>query len=292
MHCKNLFLAFYFLLAMFSCDVPGSEEPTDQLLNIDHCLVITGSPATLDVVTWNVKEFPLLGDRTIELLTDLIRKISPDVIAFQEIRNIAGFKDLGQRLPGWKAAIQEVSEMNPGFLYKTAEVTLIGEPLYLFSEELEAFPRPPMMISIEHNSGLQIMLINIHLKCCSGTENESRRRNAGIMLKTFVDEKLPHAPVLILGDFNDEIVQEKPEEQVFAEFLKDSLKYRFIDHDIANGNPELWSYPRWPSHLDHFLITDELYEMKLDLSVLAFDRCDTAYFTCISDHRPLILRIK
>ena len=38
---------------------------------------------------------------------------------------------------------------------------------------------------------------------------------------------------------------------VFENILNDSNNYRFVDLPIAQGNNSEWSFPNWPSHLDH-----------------------------------------
>ena len=43
-------------------------------------------------------------------------------------------------------------------------------------------------------------------------------------------------------------------------FLNDSQNYFFTDLEIAQGSSTGWSFPNWPSHLDHILITDELFD--------------------------------
>ena len=34
----------------------------------------------------------------------------------------------------------------------------------------------------------------------------------------------------------------------------------FVDLEIAYGSSTNWSYPTWPSHLDHICITNELFQ--------------------------------
>ena len=45
----------------------------------------------------------------------------------------------------------------------------------------------------------------------------------------------------------------------FKNFIDDDTNYLFADMLIAQGNSMNWSYPTWPSHLDHILITNELF---------------------------------
>jgi endonuclease/exonuclease/phosphatase family metal-dependent hydrolase len=289
---KILLPAIYLLFILNSCQKDTiREEYLFQDFEFEECLIST-DPSTFDIITWNTKEFPLQGEKTVSLLSRIIQLGNPDLIAIQEVSNETDFMSLVDRLPEWEGIILDLTDLNPAFLYKSSEVNLIGTPVALFRENPEAFPRSPVMISVEHQSGLQLFLINIHLKCCSGKANENRRRKASELLKWYVDEKLSGERVMILGDFNDEISGMDSTNNVFYNFIRDSLNYEFTDLDIARGDPEYWSFPGWPSHIDHFLISNELFERDLITRTLLFDQCDSSYFTYISDHRPLIVRIQ
>jgi endonuclease/exonuclease/phosphatase family metal-dependent hydrolase len=279
-------------LLFYSC----SQDPVDQGdnpdgLRLNECLSQTYLH-TFEIVTWNVREFPIEKEKTIQLMADIIKREDPDLIAFQEITSEADFQTLIKSLPGWDGVTLTNSELNPAFIFKLSEINWIGKAIPLFPDEKDAFPRTPLMISVEHHSGLQLFLINIHLKCCSGTENERRRKAASTMLKSYIDDKLSNEKVMILGDFNDELISSQGKANVFSNFMMDSLNYVFTDMKIAMGNPQYWSYPGWPSHLDHILITNELFESQVFTKTLTYDLCDTSYLLKISDHRPLMIQLK
>ena len=67
---------------------------------------------------------------------------------------------------------------------------------------------------------------------------------------------------------------------------------------IAQGSNLEWSYPSWPSHLDHILISDELFEDFLDpnslISVIKIDDYMggwSNYDNNVSDHRPVGIKL-
>ena len=67
---------------------------------------------------------------------------------------------------------------------------------------------------------------------------------------------------------------------------------------IAQGNSLDWSYPTWPSHLDHILITNELFtdfhNFNSQISVIRLDDYMgswTNYENNVSDHRPIGLKL-
>ena len=99
----------------------------------------------------------------------------------------------------------------------------------------------------------------------------------------------------MLGDFNDDIV-ESNQNNVFIDFINDSENYFFADTHIANGPSSDWSFPNWPSHLDHILITNELFDDVNNENTFTFKIDDymngwSNYDYYISDHRPVAINV-
>ncbi len=278
------------LFVLVSCEEQIIPDPEPFQINFIQCLEETGE-SSFDILTWNMEEFPKRGINTIENTAAIISALDADLIAIQEITGINDFNNLVANLEGWSGFVHQSNGLNLAYIYKEDEVNLTGDPQPLFQDESYPFPRPPLFASATHNSGLSLFLINIHLKCCDGKENENRRRLAAMLLKEYIDDKLPHEKVIVLGDFNDEISISATPGDVFYAFIADSLNYRFADLEIASGTQVNWSYPGWPSHIDHILITDELFALGMTTTTLAFDICDEDYFSYISDHRPLMIRL-
>lgn len=194
-------------------------------------------------------------------------------------------------LPGWNYEILILSDLNLSFLYKTSEILIENAIIDIFSGDPYAFPRPPVQISISHNNGLKTIIINIHLKCCGGHENLNRRKDASKKLKAYIDQYYPDQEVILLGDFNNIISMSPHEENVLYNFIEDHQNYQFADMEIALGDTASWSYPSWPSHIDHILITNELFDNIIQTQTLPLDKCNPQYLHEISDHRPVILQL-
>ena len=102
----------------------------------------------------------------------------------------------------------------------------------------------------------------------------------------------------MLGDLNDEL-SDVPSNNVFQNLIDDFTNYLFTDYDIALGNSINWSYPSWPSHLDHIAITNELFdEYALSDSSIETIRIDdyltggwTEFDENVTDHRPVGLKL-
>ena len=78
--------------------------------------------------------------------------------------------------------------------------------------------------------------------------------------------------------------------------IGNTQNYYFSDMHIAEGPSSDWSFPGWPSHLDHILITNELFNSNYIVSTLKLDDYMIGgwgkYDADISDHRPVGVRLE
>ncbi len=274
----------------FACQSQPTAQEVVNDLDVVQCLTEL-SDETMDIISWNLRDFPIDELFTVEQVARLIEKEDADLVAFQEIQSEEDFNRMMYLLPEWGSEIVISGGLNLGFIYKKTEIVLIGHAYPIFSDDHFAFPRAPIMLEVVHTSGIEATLINLHLKCCGGEENELRRREASTKLKDFLDENHPDDPIIVLGDFNGMIAGITDVENVFIDFINDAANYRFADMAIAAGPKEWWSYPSYPSHIDHLLISNELFYLNPHAATLTYDLCDGRYFRHISDHRPVLLRL-
>ncbi|CAN0417579.1 unnamed protein product, partial [Phaeothamnion confervicola] len=272
---------------------PGEEPENCELPTVTmvagkyaNCIPLL-SASSFDIVTWNIEQFPKTGN-TISLLAEIIPTLNADIIAVQEIGSTTNFNTLVAALPGWSGVVSGGS-LKTGYLYKTAEVTVSAVTYPLV--DASAFPRQPMFITATHTSGMEVTLINLHLKCCDDDDSIPRRRSASDKLKAYIDANLSTKSVVMLGDYNEDITQ--PEgNNVLKNFIDDDANYKFADMTIAQCSEAYWSYPSWPSQLDHMLITNELFSKVKDIRVLRVNECDGGYYSTISDHRPVLMQLQ
>jgi endonuclease/exonuclease/phosphatase family metal-dependent hydrolase len=274
-----------------------TPEPPSPDITVDFGPCVTGgSPSRFEIVTFNLQGFPKAGSPTILAVRDIIRVLDPDVIALQEMTNKSDFDNLLHELPGWDGRFYPINndEWNLAYLFKTSEVTIDdSKTKTILGPDDYAFPRAPFEIFIRHKTlNISAYLINIHLKCCGGSENEERRRDASEKLDSYITVSHPDDPVIILGDFNDEIGGNSSAENVFYNFISSPQEYLFADMGIAKGSLLWWSYPAYPSHIDHFLVTNELFTNIDTVMVIKPEPCYPDYFNNISDHRPVELILK
>ena len=252
-----------------------------------------GTEQTLDILTWNLKEFPLSGNLTIEIVESIIEELNLDFIALQEMWSGTAFSDLKNSLAGWEGfrSTSAAYDINIAVLYKTSTIQ-INNIHEIYVDNSWAFPRSPIVADITFKEN-DYTIINNHLKAGVDQEDEARRLEASIKLKEYIDNNLADENVILLGDLNDEITD--PEnENVFWCFIEDPDEYQFADMGIAEGSSYYWSYPSWPSHIDHILITNELYDEweNSNILTLRIDEYYQDYATTISDHRPVLIKLK
>jgi endonuclease/exonuclease/phosphatase family metal-dependent hydrolase len=296
MRIPPVIIILFFLLAIPASCRKTPEPPSPHIsVNFGPCIT-TGSPSSFEIVTFNLEGFPKAGSITILAVRDIILTLNPDVIALQEMTNESDFNNLLDELPGWDGRFYPLNndEWNLAYLFKTSEVTIDdSKTRTILGPDDYAFPRPPFEIFVRHKTlNISAYLINLHLKCCGGSDNEDRRRDAAVKLENYVAASRPNDPVIILGDFNDEISGNSSINNVFYNFVSSTLDYLFTDMDIAKGSLLWWSYPTYPSHIDHILVTNELFSNVDTVMVIKTEPCYPDYFDNISDHRPVELILK
>jgi len=271
-----------------------------------------GTESTLEIITWNLEHFPY-GDEdnphpnisnTIDLISSCMFSIDADIYALQEIESNTYFEDIIETLnnndpentwDGYRASSASYY-VNLAYIYKSNQLQ-INSIYEIYQDDWYAFPRDPLVMEFTFNEN-DLVMINNHLKAGGDNDDEARRLDACQKLELYISDNFPDDEVILLGDLNDDIT-ELEESNVFWSFINEPLKYTFADMEIAEGSFVYWSYPGWPSHLDHILITDELFdEFDLEDSDVQTFRIDelldsgwSEYDNNISDHRPVGLKL-
>ncbi|MCJ7821360.1 MAG: endonuclease/exonuclease/phosphatase family protein [Bacteroidales bacterium] len=271
------------------------EPPSPDDTSLFAACVIPGTPQSLDIISFNVEGFPKDGYNSIAAVAALIKTIDPDIVALQEVTTEGDFDRLVKLMPGWSGAFYPIDNdlWNLAYIFKNDEIEVYTQSTrLLFDDDSYAFPRPPFEVKVKYKpSSTDLFLINLHLKCCGGSDNENRRLSASVQLKEYLDASRSGDAVVILGDFNDEIGSTADSENPFLNFINDPSDYSFADMAIAKGSALWWSYPSYPSHIDHILVTNELSGSIDTTVVIKASPCYPQYNTVISDHRPVGIKI-
>ena len=293
------------ILGLASCG--KSEKSLVPVIDNPFEGVTVGTDSTLEITTWNLEHFAKQGDATVTAVVQAIEAMDVDIIALQEIQNFTYFRQMRQALEGWDGdrATSAGYDINLAFLYRIdgdLEVDSVYEILVEFRRE---FPRRPLVLEARYNE-TQIVVINNHFKCCgNGTideddewDEETRRRDASLLLDEFIRTNYEGKHVVVVGDFNDSLT-DIPSRNVFQNFIDAPDDYRFVDMGIAEGSGTGWSFPGWPSHLDHILVGGSLFEALSgnDAAVMVVPLHTylrnglSDYDPLISDHLPVVLKV-
>jgi len=266
-----------------------------------------GTDSTFDVITWNIEWFPKNGSATVDSVSKIIESLNVDLIGLQEIDDTTLCRQMINNIPNYDLFMDDDWFGGLAYVYNTNSIVVQSiYKIYDTSPYWNIFPRSPLVIELTY-LGEELVVINNHFKCCgdgiidmgNSSDEEYRRYEASSLLKQYVDANFINKKVIILGDLNDLITDTSPN-NVFQVFLNDSNNYLFADYNIAQGSSDNWSFPGWPSHLDHILITNELFNDFLNIeSEIQTIKIDdfmaggvSSYDFYISDHRPVGMKLK
>ncbi len=316
---KNIFIILNILL--FSC--ADNIAP----LNNTSSLNIKGDISTLNIVTWNIENFPK-NDLTPDYVQTIVDSMNVDIIALQEIRNLTSLNNIAYNLgDNWVAYRSPGSSSygNLAFLINTNEVNIVNNPYTMPNEDFScpAYTvnienhrcsyedpidfeynfayRMPYILDFEYNNQL-FSLVNIHLKCCNNNGDEKPRRFDSIshLHNYILSNFTPRRNILIVGDYNDNLQTQVnytgSDTGIF--YLLESNGYAFADQDISTGSSANFSYPSYPSHIDHIVINSNIlnnpnitYETHTLLVENVFSGGFSEYDSYVSDHRPVLINL-
>ncbi|MBL7110502.1 MAG: endonuclease/exonuclease/phosphatase family protein [Bacteroidales bacterium] len=266
-----------------------------------------GAENTFDVVTWNIEWFPKNGQATADSVEKIIRALDVEILALQEIEDTFLFNKMINNLDGYDWFYDPGYHGGLAYVYKP-DIVEVLDFYEIYTDEIywRPLPRAPLVLEINFR-GKKYIFINNHFKCCGDGflnlnddgDEEKRRLDASLHIKYYIDTYFPDDRVILLGDLND-LITDIPEHNVFQSFIDDTENYLMADMAIAEGSQSVWSYPGWPSHIDHIIITNELFEAfgrdSSDIRTIGIEDYYSGgfreYDANVTDHRPLALKLQ
>ena len=263
-----------------------------------------GTDSTFDIISWNIEWFPK-NNNTAGEVQEILTELNADIYALQEIEDTTLLKQVVSNIPGYECYFKSTYYGGLAYVYNINTIQINSRyEIFTAQPYWNSFPRSPQVIEFNF-MGNNYIVINNHFKCCgdgilnlsNNNDEENRRLQAVTYLKQYIDNNFVGQRVILLGDLNDELTDNNSN-NVFQNFIDDNTNYLFTDMLIAQGNSMNWSYPTWPSHLDHILITNELFtDFQNPNSIVSVIRIDdymggwSNYDNNVSDHRPIGLRL-
>ena len=292
------------LVSLSSCsDSHKSHTPvTDNPFSVAP----VGTDSTLEVMTWNLEHFAKVGNATVDHVVNVVEGLDVDVVALQEIESANLFQRVVDNLDGWDGyrPSSAYGGMNLAYIYRTDGLMEVTATYEILAGESRPLPRRPLVLE-GTIGGQPYVIINNHFKCCGDGQldtgddwdEENRRYDACQLLEQYVNNHFADRRVIIVGDFNDELA-DPAEHNVFQNFLAQPDQWLFTDLPIAQNEGDLWSFPSWPSHLDHILINSNTFEDFAATEALVGVMPLQSYLSGgwseydaeISDHLPVLAR--
>jgi len=264
-----------------------------------------GDARTLEIMTWNIQNFPRNGSQTCSALQRVVRALEIDVIALQEIESPSDFQAVLDSLPTWRGYRANSAAYNIDLAYIYNPSTIAVERIYeIYTDNSRAFPRSPLVLEGYYRN-IPFVIINNHYKCCGdgkletdSWDEEHRRWEASGLLAEYIQTNFPDERVVVVGDMNDELTDPQAN-NVFQPFLDAPHNFIFADISIARGSSANFSYPTIPSHIDHILITNELSgafnQSAGQIKTILLERFLSGgwneYAILLSDHRPVAIKL-
>ncbi len=293
---KRLFKKIFCCLLLNSCIISLAQDFENLSIANDE---------SLEIVTWNIEWFPK-NNSTPDYVRDIIQGIGADVYAIQEIDDTTVFKNTINEIENYEYILLNGWFGGLVYVYNTEHIEVLESyKIYSTSEFWNPLPRSPLVLRFLFQEQ-EVYAINNHFKCCGDNyinlnnenDEEMRRLIASTLIEEYMSEELEDKRVILLGDLND-MIDELPSTNVFTPFLNSPDQYWFADTEIALGPSSGWSYPTWPSHLDHILVTDEMFS-DLEAPSTEVSVIDIAsemggwynYENNVSDHRPVAMIIQ
>ena len=329
------FNEFFQLLPRNASDISCAEPfvPGGSTSNIPR-------DQTLDVVTWNIEWFgdegnsPPAGNPNSDAIQrDSVRTVilglNADVIAVQEITDVALFTELVNSIEGYNFMLSDAVSGGPGatnaqrvgFIYKTETIQPIAframftsiHPLYNGGDDSAILDFPDatsrfyasgrlpflMTANVTINGVTEEMdFIALHARANSGSDAQSRydmRRFDVEVLKDSLDVNFADRKFILAGDFNDDIDETvanvNTTETSYFEFINDPDDYSFPTLDLSEAG--FRSFVFNTNVIDHIIFSNELDQNFIEESATVhYEFFDNDYSITTSDHIPISIRLQ
>jgi hypothetical protein len=289
---------------------------------------------TLDVASWNLNWFGSTAsgygptNKTLQLsnIKRVIDSLQADIYTLVEVANPVAFDNLLSQMPSFSGkcspsltvGIDPNNAQRVCFLYKTAifqnptfrsllkgvnTANLVDYPGGSGSKFWASGRLPFMMTADVVIGGItnKINFVGIHARANVSTDNAEviyrQRRYDVKVLKDSLDAQFGTVPVIITGDYNDDVDEtvsaiSSTKESSFKDYTDDGTKYKVVTRSLSDAG--LRSYMTYENVIDHITITDELFQNPVAGSEgheMAFLYVSD-YANTTSDHLPVFARFK
>ncbi|RKH68502.1 endonuclease [Corallococcus aberystwythensis] len=196
------------------------------------------------------------------------------------------------------ASLYSAGEQKPGILYDST-LTYRNAQVILTAQAADFGGRPPLRVDFTtriHGEDAPLVIIVTHMKAFEDMTSYGQRQRSATALKSYLDQWLPEARVLVIGDWNDDLDHSISTQNgvalptPFANFLGDPTHYTFLTQVLTDSNR--YTTTEYDEVIDHALVTDEVAVDAVPggVQVLRPDSFIPDYAHTVSDHYPVLTR--
>lgn len=261
-------------------------------------LARVGSPATLDVATWNLFQFPASPDAP-RLVAAAVRELDLDLVALQEVASQAAFDELLRRLPGYTGLLSRPvpADAPPpilvrGFLVRDAVLRVRAQEV-LLPLGVEPAAMAAFAVRLSYTAvtpAFEFEAVCVHMKAGqTASDVDLRTRQFARLDELLRMRAAAGGPdhVIVLGDFNQPFFG-RDGAAVWAPFAGAADTYTVETRAAALSGQ---NSHRSGGFLDHVVTTaalDDEVGAREPLVVHA-ETSVPDYWTRVSDHLPVTL---
>jgi endonuclease/exonuclease/phosphatase family metal-dependent hydrolase len=293
--------SWFCCLGVFLCLVKGVNAQIPKV----------GSSDRLDAVTWNIEWFgntsngPTNEDLQLQYVTDMVETMQVDLVALQEVSDIAYWNRLLFNCSDYAGVLSTWSQtQKTGLLYKKGDFEFLYQKHILANYDYDfGSGRLPLEVGLmpKHKdwpAGDTLRVWVLHMKANTGSSSSkvlayNRRYNAGLALKMYIDKLGKSNKGLVMGDWNDDFDQ-----SILSGYASPYLNWIKDTNYVVNTYPLSLAKQRstvgYSDMIDHIACTPGLKRawIKDSSAVLYADKWISNYGNVVSDHFPVYSRFK
>lgn len=264
-----------------------------------------GNDTLLDIGCWNIEWF---GDASNgpknELLQynnvkSILTNTDIDVWGLCEVSSFSSYMSLVDDLELYDEILASYSQtQKTALLWKKEMFDLVSWQMILNTSQYsnDFAGRPPLEVVLKTKNVPVIDTIYfyvVHLKAFSDQDSYTRRKNASVHLKTFLDANRSDKKVTVIGDWNDNVTfptWSGATESPFKNFVDDTANYFFTSKLLSDLGKKSYVSLNG-TMIDHQLISNELFTFYVDSSAKVLDNLSqqiSKYADSTSDHYPVL----
>jgi endonuclease/exonuclease/phosphatase family metal-dependent hydrolase len=295
--------------AMTAC--APDEAPLEA--HLGSAAIALEGDRVLDVVSWNIEWFgaqergPWDDELQLDTAAEVITRTDGDVWGVQEIVSGRQFSRLADAM-GYESVLADddlveeggdyysPDEQKVGLLYDARRVRLRSAAVVLGAYNRDFAGRPPLEVRLafrrDDGSDWRFTVLVVHMKADAAVASYDRRARAARVLKGYLDDRADTEPVLVIGDWNDDLDTSQTRGWIspYAPFVDDAERYLFPTEVFSPRDLRTHVAVRVP--LDHHLATRAAARRYLrgSAEILRPDRYIPDFAETTSDHYPVRTR--